>query len=392
MNSAHTPGFSFSCAFSSAETWSAAAQELEEGLRDLKLETGRQFLGFLYITDTMVEDFDLILSYLRQKLGIENWVGSVGMGIMAISGGISRERYGKAGAVAMIGDFSDSAFRVVPCLCESLEELDDGFREWMRRVKPPFGVVHCDPMNAAVPKLIESVGQEMENAVFEVPGFLVGGLTSSTGGQYQIANGLVSGGLSGALFSPDVEVATGLTQGCQLLGPMHMITDAAENVVMTLDGEAALNVLKADIGELPAQNLEQVATCCHAAFPVVGSDTCDYLVRNLMGIDFDRGWLAVGDTVAVGDRIGFVRRDRKIAEEDLTSMVQGLLARISGKARGTVYFSCVARGANIFGAEGRETQIIRSTLGDVPLAGFFGQGEISNNRIYGYTGVLTLFL
>jgi len=28
----------------------------------------------------------------------------------------------------------------------------------------------------------------------------------------------------------------------------------------------------------------------------------------------------------------------------------------------------------------------------VPLAGFFGNGEISRNLLYGYTGVLTLFL
>jgi len=36
--------------------------------------------------------------------------------------------------------------------------------------------------------------------------------------------------------------------------------------------------------------------------------------------------------------------------------------------------------------------MIQSALGDVPLAGFFGNGEISHNRLYGYTGVLTLFL
>ena len=46
----------------------------------------------------------------------------------------------------------------------------------------------------------------------------------------------------------------------------------------------------------------------------------------------------------------------------------------------------------MFGAEGSETALVREYLGDVPLVGFFGQGEISNNRLYGYTGVLALFL
>jgi small ligand-binding sensory domain FIST len=36
--------------------------------------------------------------------------------------------------------------------------------------------------------------------------------------------------------------------------------------------------------------------------------------------------------------------------------------------------------------------LIRETFGDMPLTGFFANGEISNNRLYGYTGVLTLLL
>ncbi|MDA0342478.1 MAG: histidine kinase, partial [Proteobacteria bacterium] len=45
-----------------------------------------------------------------------------------------------------------------------------------------------------------------------------------------------------------------------------------------------------------------------------------------------------------------------------------------------------------FAAPDRETDIIRDTLGEFPMAGFFANGEISRDRIYAYTGVLTLFL
>jgi small ligand-binding sensory domain FIST len=54
--------------------------------------------------------------------------------------------------------------------------------------------------------------------------------------------------------------------------------------------------------------------------------------------------------------------------------------------------SCLARGPNLFGDDSEELKTIREALGDVPLVGFFANGEISNNRLYGYTGVLTLFL
>ena len=59
--------------------------------------------------------------------------------------------------------------------------------------------------------------------------------------------------------------------------------------------------------------------------------------------------------------------------------------------RGALYYSCLGRGEHMFGRRGAEMEIIREALGDVPLAGFFCNGEISHDRLYGYTGVLTLF-
>jgi small ligand-binding sensory domain FIST len=40
---------------------------------------------------------------------------------------------------------------------------------------------------------------------------------------------------------------------------------------------------------------------------------------------------------------------------------------------------------------GAELAQVRQALGDIPLVGFFCNGEISRDRLYGYTGVLTLF-
>jgi small ligand-binding sensory domain FIST len=56
-----------------------------------------------------------------------------------------------------------------------------------------------------------------------------------------------------------------------------------------------------------------------------------------------------------------------------------------------VYVSCVGRGGPHFGTPSAELQIVRHALGDVPLVGFFANGEIAHHRIYGYTGVLTVF-
>ena len=59
---------------------------------------------------------------------------------------------------------------------------------------------------------------------------------------------------------------------------------------------------------------------------------------------------------------------------------------------GAVYVSCAGRGGPHFGAPSAELQIVRHALGDVPLVGFFAAGEIARHHLYGYTGVLTVFL
>jgi small ligand-binding sensory domain FIST len=72
-----------------------------------------------------------------------------------------------------------------------------------------------------------------------------------------------------------------------------------------------------------------------------------------------------------------------------------MLARLTGRMklapRGALYHACVARGRHMFGEDGAEIAILREALGPVPLVGFFANGEICHNRLYGYTGVLSLF-
>jgi small ligand-binding sensory domain FIST len=129
----------------------------------------------------------------------------------------------------------------------------------------------------------------------------------------------------------------------------------------------------------------------HVALPVVGSDTGDYVVRNLIGVDMERGLLALGEPVDKGDRLFFVSRDADAARQDLIAMTTRLKKRSGGTPKAGLYVSCIARGPQMFSDENSEIELIRLILGDIPLVGVYLNGEISNNRLYTYTGVLTLF-
>ena len=88
----------------------------------------------------------------------------------------------------------------------------------------------------------------------------------------------------------------------------------------------------------------------------------------------------------------FCRRDAASAVEDMVQMLESIKEGLFTRPRGAVYYSCLGRGASLFGPNSEELTLIRQSLGDIPLVGFFCNGEISHDRLYGYTGVLTLFL
>ncbi|HTV88538.1 MAG TPA: FIST C-terminal domain-containing protein, partial [Stellaceae bacterium] len=198
-------------------------------------------------------------------------------------------------------------------------------------------------------------------------------------------------GIAGVMLAPAIAVATGLTQGCMPVGPARRIDEARDNVVMVIDGRPALQVFYEDIGPELAKDPRRLGGIMFAGLPVPGSDTGDYLVRNLMAIDPRRGWIVLGAEVAPGDQILFCRRDPDSARADLRRMLRQLKSRLGGPPKAAIYVSCIARGAALFGDKGVEIGLIGEELGDIPLVGFFANGEISRDRLYGHTGVLTLF-
>ena len=373
---------SFRIAHVSAGGWAeAAAACARQLLAAGPIAPAGEALGFVYASDAFAADLARIVGRLRETTHVTHWVGTVGLGVLATG----REYFDEPALAVMVATLPPGSFRVFPTVASSL----DGFRAehgaWIAAKQPTLAVVHGDPRNPQLPALLSGISEAASC-------FLVGGLTSSRGTLSQVAEVVADGGVSGVLFAAEVAAATGLSQGCSPIGPIHAISDCRDNVLFELDRRPALEVFKEDVGGLLARDLPRVAGQIHAALPIAGSDTGDYLVRNLVSIDPKRGWLAIGDVPGVGDKIMFCRRDGGTAREDLARMLKRLKRRVQATPRGAVYYSCVARGPNLFGPGSAELGMVRETLGDIPLVGFFCNGEISNARLYGYTGVLTVFL
>lgn len=365
----------FRYAHAGGTDWRAAARACAD-----QLEGASGNLGFLYATDVLADHLPEVLSVCRKKTGVGHWVGTVGLGVCATG----REYFDEPAIVAMVGEFEQGAFKVFSGIA-----CEDDVRKLDLRCgggQAAFALVHADPHNAQLAELVAQLADKTET------GFVVGGLTSSRQQNLQIADRVMEGGLSGVAFSDAVTIATRLTQGCSPIGPKHAVTGSQRNILKTLDGRPALDVFLEDVGDTLGNDMERLGGHVFIGITVPGSDTGEYLVRNLVGIDPGNKLVAIGEIVQPGASVMFCRRNAQSAQEDMTRMLESIRQGLYAPPRGAIYYSCLGRGASLFGPNSEELKSITAALGEFPLVGFFCNGEISHNRLYGYTGVLTLFL
>jgi small ligand-binding sensory domain FIST len=338
--------------------------------------------GFLYLSDHLANEADFLLGRLKQATGISDWVGTVGIGIVASQ----TEYYDEPAMAIMVAGFNEADYSLLPNLVEDASAMSNELVEWCAANDFNVGLLHADPGNSSTQALLRQLGEDIPTA------FLVGGITSSRGRNVQFANQVLHGGMSGVLFSPAVPILTNLTQGCSPIGGRHVVTHCDRNIVHSLDNRPALDVLSDDVGEVIAQDWQQAAGYVFAGLVNKNSDQDDYSIRQIVGIDREDKIFAIGDYLQHNDEIIFCRRDGNSAIEDMKRMLLDFKSRLRTPIKGGVYVSCLGRGRQQFGEHSEEVRFIHTVLGDFPLVGFFANGEIHKNALYGFTGVLILFV
>jgi small ligand-binding sensory domain FIST len=122
----------------------------------------------------------------------------------------------------------------------------------------------------------------------------------------------------------------------------------------------------------------------------------DFLIRNLGGVDTESGAIAVGAPLRENMVVQFHLRDAKTSADDLAALLLRYASSLDGaRPQGSVLFSCLGRGVHLYGAPDHDTDLFRESVGDVPLGGFFCNGEIGDvhgrTYLHGYTSSFGLF-
>jgi small ligand-binding sensory domain FIST len=366
--------------FSSIVCQSATTQEvIRDCLAQLEQCDSNYNFAFIYATDHFSTVLPDLLKQCKQVTGINYWVGSLGVGIIATR----QELYDQPAVSIMLAQFDEQEFTVSPLL---KSEAEIKTIHWPHSFFTSFGIIHGDPSHQQTQTIIDALSKQVEDC------FLVGGLTSSQHKPLQIANESLSAGVSGVFFSEQIPVLTNLTQGCSPIGPKRTITQSKDNLIYLLDDQPALNVLMQDYQFKDIDDLKQKAGSVFTGLCIPHSDQSDYTIRNLVGADFDKNVIAINDYAREGDEMMFCTRNEQTAVDDMLQMLEKINTRLDKPPKGGLYVSCLGRGREQFGHHSEEINMIHDVLGDFPLTGFFANGEIHHNKLYGFTGVLTLFV
>ena len=132
------------------------------------------------------------------------------------------------------------------------------------------------------------------------------------------------------------------------------ITTCEDNILHQIDGQPAFEILTALYQSLPSEDQERMRYALHIGIAStelkVDLEPGEYLMRNVIHMDQDRGFLAIGEELRQGQTVQFHLRDAEAASEDLDVLLDhDLEIKSTTPPTGALLFTCTGRGQALFG-------------------------------------------
>ena len=387
--------------------WASAISELStlpEALEQCAASIGDQLgeapqLAVAFVSPHYQQDYAQVGPMLGNLLGAEHTFGCSGGGI--IGAGLEVEqRPALSVTAATLPGVDIEAFHLDG---DKLPDLDAGPDKWTELLgvsenQDPQFVLLADPFSFPVQNLIMGLDFAYPRAA------KIGGLASGAqrpGDNALFLDGAVHGsGAIGLALHGNIMVDTVVAQGCRPIGDAMRITSSQRNILGELDGKPPMAVLQDLFRTLSERDRQLMG---HSLFLGVVMDEFidapvqgDFLIRNVVGMDQRTGALAIGEMLKEGQLVQFHLRDAETSAQDLTFVLDRYAAENrENEVPGALLFSCLGRGEYLYGRPNHDTEIFRDKLGQVPLGGFFCNGEIGpvggTTFLHGYTSSFGLF-
>ncbi len=386
-------------AIAQGPAWREALAELARQLQPALDGEDEIDLAMLFASPEYQEGYVSLVAEAQKVTGARTLIGCSGQGII----GTGREIEGEPALSLMTLALPGAGIRSIHLSQDDIEQCSTP-EDWHRLTGVPPGEVNAwlifaDPFSLDAERLLD----RMSAAYPRTP--LVGGLAS---GDSQVQrthlflDGQVSdhGAVALALCGP-YTVRTIVSQGASPIGETWAITSAEGNVIRTIAGRPAYEVLVETLQALPPELNQRARTNLLVGLAMneyrEEFRRGDFLIRNLLGVDQASGALAVGATARVGQTIQFQLRDPSAADEDLRELLGSAKTELAGREPvAALLCTCNGRGVGLFGTPNHDAAAMAEQMGPIPVSGFFCNGEIGpvgpQNFLHGFTASIALIV
>ncbi len=374
------------------EALDSALDDVLGGLQDSSVD-----LALLFASSHYAASYSELLAAAQSRLRAGVLIGCSGQGVIGNDREVETEP-----AVSLVAFSLPGAELGVFHVSQADIQDDAATSRWLKEVGEAVTdvnawIILADPFSIDSDRLLAG----LYLAYPQIP--LIGGLASGDVRLQKtdlfIEGDVVEQGAIMLAIGGPYTVQTVVAQGAEPIGEPWTITASTENLVETLGMRPALEILIETLRSLPPdlQVRAQRNLLVGLAMNEYKDEfhRGDYLVRNILGVNQEEGWIAVGARPLTGQTLQFHMRDPQAADSDLMEMLT-LAKREQGSESsiGALLCACNGRGVGLFGTPNHDAQMIRAVLQGLPLAGFFCNGEIGpvggKPFLHGYTASLAV--
>jgi small ligand-binding sensory domain FIST len=120
-----------------------------------------------------------------------------------------------------------------------------------------------------------------------------------------------------------------------------------------------------------------------------------YRLNHIVSADLKQQSVTLSHPLVRGERLFWAMRDTLTAERDMRQTIEETQARLGAIPDFALLFPCMGRGPHFYGNRDRDLELLKSRFPDLPIIGFYGNGEIGpldeSNHLYQYSTILGLF-
>jgi len=233
------------------------------------------------------------------------------------------------------------------------------------------------------------------------PGLRFGGVSGDAIGQgpfsvWQNAKGVAEGHTQTQING--VKVAVGVSHGLHILNAPQLVSDVQGHDVVKLDDQPALRKLQGAYQQYANQALEGLPL--HLLMAVTADTVAEikaghYQLSTIVSGNEEDASVTLSKSPKIGQYLSWGLREVEAAQADLKLTAENLLRDLNAEPDFGMLFSCLGRGPYFYDGIDRDLAILKQRFADMPLIGFYGNGEIAPingvNELLQYSAVLALF-